>query len=187
MLAPVIPLMYLDSVVDGMLKGLNEQLSYLSYNIIDSVMRVGLILFLLPLMGLNGLIVVIFASEILNSTLSIARLMKVTQLKMRFFTWILKPALAVVFPGLLLMGLSSILSKLLPDVLFRVLFELIFTVGIYLLLLFAMKMPDKRRHPLVEINFPANEAMKQASPARFPACFSVNRHAGLRIWESLAF
>lgn len=84
MLAPVIPLMYLDSVVDGMLKGLNEQLSYLSYNIIDSVMRVGLILFLLPLMGLNGLIVVIFASEILNSTLSIARLMKVTQLKMRF-------------------------------------------------------------------------------------------------------
>ena len=64
MLAPVIPLMYLDSVVDGMLKGLNEQLSYLSYNIIDSVMRVGLILFLLPLMGLNGLIVVIFASEI---------------------------------------------------------------------------------------------------------------------------
>ncbi len=139
MLAPVIPLMYLDSVVDGMLKGLNEQLSYLSYNIIDSVMRVGLILFLLPLMGLNGLIVVIFASEILNSTLSIARLMKVTQLKMRFFTWILKPALAVVFPGLLLMGLSSILSKLLPDVLFRVLFELIFTVGIYLLLLFAMK------------------------------------------------
>ena len=138
-LAPVIPLMYLDSVVDGMLKGLNEQLSYLSYNIIDSVMRVGLILFLLPLMGLNGLIVVIFASEILNSTLSIARLMKVTQLKMRFFTWILKPALAVVFPGLLLMGLSSILSKLLPDVLFRVLFELIFTVGIYLLLLFAMK------------------------------------------------
>ena len=33
----------------------------------------------------------------------------------------------------------------------------------------------------------ANEAMKQASPARFPACFSVNRHAGLRIWESLAF
>ena len=84
-LAPVIPLMYLDSVVDGMLKGLNEQLSYLSYNIIDSVMRVGLILFLLPLMGLNGLIVVIFASEILNSTLSIARLMKVYTAENAFF------------------------------------------------------------------------------------------------------
>ena len=132
MLAPVIPLMYLDSVVDGMLKGLNEQLSYLSYNIIDSVMRVGLILFLLPLMGLNGLIVVIFASEILNSTLSIARLMKVTQLKMRFLLDF-KTRLAVVFPGLLLIGALLYLSKLLPDVLFRVLFELIFTVGIYLL------------------------------------------------------
>ena len=95
--------------------------------------------------------------------------MKVTQLKCVFYLDF-KPALAVVFPGLLLMGLSSILSKLLPDVLFRVLFELIFTVGIYLLLLFAMKSLTKE-HPLVEINFPANEAMKQASPARFPPAF----------------
>lgn len=138
-LAPVIPLMYLDSVVDGMLKGLNEQLSYLSYNMIDSVMRVGLILALLPVLGLNGLIVVIFASEILNSTLSIARLMKVTHLKMKFSSWILKPVLSVVFPGLLLMGASAIVAKLLPDVLFRVLFEFLVTGGIYLFLLFAMK------------------------------------------------
>ena len=138
-LAPVIPLMYLDSVVDGMLKGLNEQLSYLSYNIIDSVMRVGLILALLPILGLNGLIVVIFASEILNSTLSIARLMKVTHLKMKFSSWILKPVLSVVFPGLLLMGASAIVAKLLPDILLRVVFEFLVTGGIYLFLLFAMK------------------------------------------------
>ena len=66
-LAPIIPLMYLDSVVDGMLKGLNEQLSYLSYNMIDSVIRVFLIFTLLPLCGLKGVIIVIFVSEILNS------------------------------------------------------------------------------------------------------------------------
>lgn len=45
MLAPLAPLLYLDSVVDGMLKGLNEQMRYLTYNIIDSVSRVVFILF----------------------------------------------------------------------------------------------------------------------------------------------
>lgn len=138
-LAPVIPLMYLDSVVDGMLKGLNQQLSYLSYNLIDSVMRVALILVLLPIMGLNGLIVVIFASEILNSTLSIARLMKVTHLKMNFSQWILKPVLAVAFPGLLLVGASSILARVVPGLLLRVIVQFLVTSGSYVLLLFAMK------------------------------------------------
>ena len=87
---------------------------------------------MLPILGLNGLIVVIFASEILNSTLSIARLMKVTHLKMKFSSWILKPVLSVVFPGLLLMGASAIVAKLLPDILLRVVFEFLVTGGIYL-------------------------------------------------------
>ncbi|HIS68433.1 MAG TPA: oligosaccharide flippase family protein [Candidatus Gallacutalibacter stercoravium] len=103
LLAPVIPLMYLDSVADGMLKGLNEQLRYLSYNLIDSFTRVILILCLLPLLGIYGLIVVIFTSELLNSTLSIARLLKVTGLRLKVGDWILKPLLAVSAPGLLAM------------------------------------------------------------------------------------
>lgn len=39
LLAPLVPLMYLDNVVDGMLKGLGEQLSTLRTNTIDSVIR----------------------------------------------------------------------------------------------------------------------------------------------------
>lgn len=132
-LAPIIPLMYLDSVVDGMLKGLGEQVSYLSYNIIDSIIRVILIYSLVPVMGLNGVIVVIFVSEILNSTLSILRLIKVTKLHFKVLDWLVKPFMAVAVAGLLVtlaarytaLYFSSALSFLVCEI---VLFLLIYYV-----------------------------------------------------------
>lgn len=97
-LAPIVPLNYLDNVVDGMLKGLNQQMQYLTYNIIDSALRVVLIFFLLPVMGIKGLIIVMFISAILNTSLSLARLIKVTQVKFHPVEWILKPFLASALP-----------------------------------------------------------------------------------------
>ncbi len=129
LLAPLVPLMYLDKVVDGMLKGLNQQLHYLSYNIIDSVVRVILIFTLLPIIGINGLIIMIFTSTILNSTLSIARLLKVTELKLDLMDWILKPficsAASTVFMMLIVSNypINSIFS--------RVIFEITFSIILY--------------------------------------------------------
>ena len=102
MLAPIVPLSYLDNVVDGMLKGLNQQVQYLTYNIIDSVLRVVLIFFLLPVMGIKGLIIVMFISAILNTSLSLARLIKVTQVRFHPIDWIFKPFLASALPCVLL-------------------------------------------------------------------------------------
>ncbi len=104
-LAPVIPFMYLDSVTDGMLKGLNEQTSYLIFNIIDSVIRVALTYFLLPQMGIAGMIVVIIVSELLNTVMSIARLIHVTAIKIMVFDWIIRPILCIVTPCLLVQWL----------------------------------------------------------------------------------
>lgn len=97
-LAPIIPLMYLDSVVDGILKGLNEQVSYLIFNFIDSVIRVVLTYFLLPIMGIRGFIIVIFISELLNTSLSIWRFLRVVQLRLRIFEWIIRPMLCAALP-----------------------------------------------------------------------------------------
>ena len=80
-LSPIIPFLYLDNVVDGMLKGLNEQLHYLIYNIIDSVTRVILTFTLLPLTGTKGVIIVCYVSAILNSGLSTLRLIKVAHIE----------------------------------------------------------------------------------------------------------
>jgi stage V sporulation protein B len=138
LLAPVIPLMYLDSVVDGMLKGLNEQLHSMAYNMIDSTLRVVLIFFLVPQYGLAGFIAVVFFSEIFNSTLSIARLMKVTSLRFKVMDWIIKPALAVALPGLLLSLFARRYGAWFSSPLMLVLFEILLTLVCYAALLFAL-------------------------------------------------
>ena len=46
-LGPLMPFMYMESMVDGILKGLGEQLSSFRYTALDSVVRIALI-YLLP-------------------------------------------------------------------------------------------------------------------------------------------
>lgn len=70
LLSPLIPLMYLDSVVDCILKGLDKQVTVLKINIIDLVSSIFFIFILIPLFGINGYIFVIYFSEILNFSLS---------------------------------------------------------------------------------------------------------------------
>ncbi len=98
LLAPSIPLFYLDMVVDGMLKGLNEQLHYLTYNIVDSVIRVTLLFFATPIFGINAVIVIMYISAILNCTLSVERLLKITNLHLNIVNWILKPIISISVP-----------------------------------------------------------------------------------------
>ena len=97
----VIP-MYIDTVVDSMLKGLNEQMSSLRYNIIDSCLRVFLIFIIIPLLGSPGYIFILYISEIFNLSLSAGRLIKVTKIKPRL-CWIVFP---IIF-GLLSVILTS--------------------------------------------------------------------------------
>ncbi len=91
-LALTVPFLYLDNVVDGMLKGLNQQLHYFAYNMIDSCVRVLLALFLIPTMGIRAIIIIMFVSAILNSTLSTYRLITVAHIEIDFWRWIVKPA-----------------------------------------------------------------------------------------------
>jgi len=100
-LAPIIPFLYLDQVVDGMLKGLNEQMHYLMCNILDSIIRVSLAFLLLPLTGTKGVIIIIFISGILNSGLSISRLLKVAEVKVNWTNWFIKPIIGIVSIGFL--------------------------------------------------------------------------------------
>ena len=85
----VIP-MYLDNVVDGMLKGLNQQMSSLKYNIADSFLRVALILCLIPHIGSIGYILMMYISELFNLFLSYSRLAKVSGMKLKL-NYILNP------------------------------------------------------------------------------------------------
>ena len=104
-MAPIAPLMYLDNVVDNMLKGLDQQMYSLGYNFSDSMMRVILISVFVPMFGIKAYIVILFASEIYNASLSIHRLLKVTSPKVDALGWIVFPAVsgALLYYALLLL------------------------------------------------------------------------------------
>lgn len=97
MIAPLIPIMYLDSSVDGMLKGLGEQVHSMRINIIDAAVSLVLVLILVPQMGIDGYIAVIYICETLNAVLSIARLIKVTDLRADILKWVGLPLMCIIF------------------------------------------------------------------------------------------
>lgn len=129
-LAPLIPFMYLDRIVDGSLNALDQQMSTLKYNFIDMSVRILLICFLIPKKGIEGFICVLFVGTILNASLSINRLLKVTKLKFLIFDWLIKPSICISISCFLVkysfsfIGLKSLL-----------IIQLITVIIVYLLLL----------------------------------------------------
>lgn len=93
LLCPLILFMYLDSIVDNILKGLDKQIGVMKCNILDLFVSIFCIYFLLPIFGMRAYVFVIFLSEILNSGISIFQLKQVTHFSFDFKNWILKPAL----------------------------------------------------------------------------------------------
>lgn len=80
-LSPLVPIMYTDMITDGMLKGLDQQVYSMKYNIIDSALCVGLVYYLLPKYSVTGYIIILYVSEIINFILSINRLRKICEIR----------------------------------------------------------------------------------------------------------
>ncbi len=74
LLAPLVPIMYTDMVVDGCLKGLGQQVWSMGINILDAALGVVLVWQLLPIGALTAYIGIIYFNECLNFALSAARL-----------------------------------------------------------------------------------------------------------------
>ncbi len=95
-LAPLIPIMYVDSSVDGVLKGMGEQVYSMVVNIIDALSSVILVWLLLPRMGLWGYVVAIYVTETLNTTLSLCRMLRMSGMRVRLWKQVFGPLGAIV-------------------------------------------------------------------------------------------
>ena len=95
-IAPLIPIMYIDTATDAILKGIGEQVYTMFVNIIDSALSVVLVIILLPKFGILGFIMTVYFTEILNATLSITRLFNKITLKPQILNNISKPLVAIV-------------------------------------------------------------------------------------------
>lgn len=83
LLAPLIPVMYADSVVDAHLKGLGHQVYSMGVNITDAAVSVLAVWLLLPRFGADGYIYVIYCTEVLNFALSAAKLLCIVSFRPR--------------------------------------------------------------------------------------------------------
>ena len=76
-LSPLIIFMYLDVVIDSILKSLDAQVSVMIINILDCVISISFIYFFVPILGFCGYIISIFISEVINFSLSGYKLIKI--------------------------------------------------------------------------------------------------------------
>ena len=110
-LALVTPFMYIETITDGLLKGIGEQLFTLKVSIYNSVLRLLVIFFLIPLSGAIGYLWLLVASNTFAFALCIYRMKKVTDFyfnftKNAFFPFIFSIAAGMV--GRLALGALSI-------------------------------------------------------------------------------
>lgn len=98
--------MYIDNVIDGILKGVGSQFGVMVINICDLLITICIIYFVVPFLGTNGYIFSIFVSEIFNFTASFILLKNKINFSFDFFNCCIKPAFAAF--------LSFFISLILP-------------------------------------------------------------------------
>lgn len=140
-LAPIIPLMYLDHVTDSMLKGIGEHVFSMWVNIADSLLSVILVWLLIPIFDVLGYALVIIIMELFNFTLSFIRLRKRVAFSINLTRSTLAP-LAI-----------SVISVYLTKSLFAhqgscvtvgwLVLEIIFALSVFLAIIIALDMSEK--------------------------------------------
>ena len=139
-LSPIVPLMYLDSVSDGLLKGLDQQLFTFRTAVFDSALRIALVLAVLPRWGIYGFIGIMYFSNLLTCLINVRRLLKVSGARIGFTQNILMPLIIALLVTMLTDSLLGLIPSL-PDLVYII---LLCGIGItaYITLLFAFKIVD---------------------------------------------
>ena len=114
-----------------MLRGLDKQVGVMFCNIFDLVSTIILIYTLVPVYGIYGYIAIIAISEVLNFTISLIQLHKVTHFKFDFISYVIVPFLLVMATKFLFDSIDNYIEYDLGFVLLKI---FIF-VGVYLTLI----------------------------------------------------
>jgi stage V sporulation protein B len=88
------PFMCVEMVVVDILNGMGQQVASMRYALADSVVRIAMIYFLIPINGVKGFMAMMVVSNIMTSVFNLVRLIRVTKIKFRFNEWVIKPVLA---------------------------------------------------------------------------------------------
>lgn len=112
-LGPAMPLVYLESMVDGAMKGMGEQKASFRYNVWDSILRITGVVLLLPRFGMKGFLFVILLSSVYTCAANTRRLLVASRMPLALGSWFGAPLLAAGAAALAGMGLRYALAPLL--------------------------------------------------------------------------
>lgn len=127
--APLIFFMYMDNIIDSILKGLNKQFGVMLCNVLDLSITTCFIYFLLPVLGINGFIISIFISELLNFGISLFQMVKYSKLKLNFVDWLLLPLICSFFSYFII----SIFRFSFANIIINLIFDISLFVAVYIL------------------------------------------------------
>ncbi len=140
-LAPIVPFMYLDSISDGILKGLDQQKFTFKTSVSDSVIRIILIVLVVPVSGIKGFILIMYFSNFLTCFLNLKRLIKVIDLQILFCKEFLIP---IIISMTITLFLRVILEQLkIQNNLVYIILLVVASITIYTAMLFALKIVNK--------------------------------------------
>lgn len=94
LMAPLVIIMYADTLTDSILKGIDCQNNVVKINIIDALLCIFLISIIIPRTGAVGYILILYISEIINISLSINALRKRVKFSITTYKLILIPLFA---------------------------------------------------------------------------------------------
>lgn len=134
-LAPLIPIMYVDSSVDAVLKGMGEQVYSMNVNIADALCSVLMVWLLLPQMGLQGYVITIYVTETLNTTLSLTRMLRVSHMAVNLKKHVFGPLLCIIGATCIIRLCGLFLPIPYPDTAIKLTVCIVITTLIYLMLL----------------------------------------------------
>lgn len=115
-LAPVLPFMYIESMIAGILNALNQQVASLRYNVYNSAIRIALILILVPHFGIYAFLAIMIVSNLFTSCLNMRQLFKVTNIRPDLNKLAVKPLLAAATALICTMALKQPLKVIFPNI-----------------------------------------------------------------------
>ena len=110
LLSPIIPLMYMDLVCDGLLKGLDEQDTIFRNSMVDSLARIVLILVFLHKYGIYGFIGIMYVSNLFTCCMNFFRLKRVAKAEVKWSKWMLFPFVFALMIGTIVYLLLDMFS-----------------------------------------------------------------------------
>ena len=134
-LAPIVPLMYIDSICDGMLKGLDKQSFIFWLSVSDSAARLVAVPLVVGSFGMTGFLGIMIISNLYTACLRVWKLLCAAKTPLNIGKWLIKPLISAI---LCAVSASFIYNALPFSDILSVIISILLSSALYIAVLFLL-------------------------------------------------